>query len=132
MIGLRWALVLSVSVSACRTPLLPSVTMGVPAPRCGAHPIAPSAGRGELTYFACQVDVAARSPNDRFVKYPEMLARANVEGTVELQFVVDGHGGVDSTTIVVLQSPHAFRSGGLEPRGHVSHRVRVVPAFRPR
>jgi hypothetical protein len=38
--------------------------------------------------------------------------------------------GVPATIHIWMSN--ALRSGGLEPRGHVSHRVRAVPAFRPR
>src|SRR4051812_48020466 len=104
----RWGLLLSLALSACHSPLLPATTLQRAAPRCGEHPIAPRLAGGEITYFPCQVDTDARSVTELTVRFPALLAQANIDGMVEMQFVVDGRGRVDPTTVVVLQSAHAL------------------------
>jgi hypothetical protein len=43
-----------------------------------------------------------------------------------------GRQGRERVFLTTAAAGYVLRSGGLEPRGHVSHRVRAVPAFRPR
>ena len=96
---------LLITVLSCRTAYLPVTTLQARAPSCGAYPIGPGT-RGSPTFFACQVDQPVRSPQNAPLAYPLILAQSNVEGVVALQFVVDEHGTVDSTTVVVLGSTH--------------------------
>lgn len=92
--------------AACRTAYLPSATLAQRAPTCGPAPIKPRAGDVTATYFACQVDRAILPPAGAVLRYPSLMAASNVEGTVEMQFAVDPHGTVDTTTIVILRSTH--------------------------
>jgi TonB family protein len=85
---------------------LPIKTLERRAPVCGAHAIDRRPGDRTPTYFMCQVQQPVVTPGDRPLSYPPLLAHANVEGTVELQFVVDERGAVDSSTIVVLRTDH--------------------------
>lgn len=100
--------------AACRTAslppatvaYLPSAALAQRAPICGSAPIKPRPSDATATYFACQVDQAILPAADAVLRYPGLLAGANVEGIVELQFAVDPSGAVDTTSIVVLQSTH--------------------------
>ena len=94
------------TAAACGPTYLPVATVYQVAPACGSHPIAPRAGDNGPTYFRCQVTRVAEAPHDRVVDYPELLAEAAVEGEVQLQFVIDERGHVDSTSIKVLSSTH--------------------------
>ncbi len=103
----RAALVaLTILSAACRTAYLPPGTLGHRAPTCGVAPIGRRHGDATATYFACQVDRAVVPQSDAVLRYPALLAGAGVEGIVELQFAVDQHGAIDTTTIVILRSTH--------------------------
>ena len=85
---------------------LPAAALAQRAPMCGSAPIEPRPADATATYFACQVDRAILPAPGAVLRYPNLLASANVEGTVELQFAVESSGAVDTTSIVVLQSTH--------------------------
>ena len=100
------ALIVVAAVACHRPTYLPVATLRQTAPPCGTYPVAPRPGDHGPTYFGCQVDRAAQPPLDRPLDYPPLLADAGVESDVQLQFVVDERGRVDSTTIKVLASGH--------------------------
>jgi len=121
--------------AACRTAYLPVSTLSRATPSCGAPPIAAAARSGLPTYFACQVDELMSPPKDRPLSYPELMSGSNVEGAVQLQFVVDERGSVDSTTLVVLTSTHdiftraareSLRSWGARPARRRGTPVRQI------
>ncbi len=88
----------------------PSVSMtaaqraGTQAGARGGSPVPTNAGQ---TYFEFQVEkqvqVVRGSPSPR---YPDMLRKAEVEGQVLAQFIVDTLGHPDTTTFKVLKSDH--------------------------
>jgi TonB family protein len=132
-------LLLAVAISsafACsRVSYLPQTTLRHVAPSCGARPIAPRAQDRGPTHFACQVDDTAQAPTERPLVYPTLLADGNVESDVRLQFVVDEHGHVDSTTVRVLASGHdlftqaareSLRQWGAQPAMRRGRAVRQL------
>jgi hypothetical protein len=95
----------ALSLGACAT-YLPVETLARRAPACAPNAIARRTGDKTPTYFGCQVDTPIVTPKKRQLSYPQLFADANVEGVVELQFVVDERGAIDSSTIVVLRTTH--------------------------
>jgi periplasmic protein TonB len=72
------------------------------------------------------VDKAAfMLPGQRPPEYPNPLRRAGVEGTVEMQFVLDTTGRIDATTAKVLSSPHELFTQAV--RASLA-RMRYAPA----
>jgi hypothetical protein len=63
-------------------------------------------------------------------------AAARLRAICDNMWALHSRQSVQLALGVPCHHPHlesnVLRSGGLEPCGHVSHRVRAVPAFRPR
>jgi TonB family protein len=58
-------------------------------------------------YFEYQVQKAvAPAPGNEAPRYPDLLRRAKIEGSVLAQFIVDENGFADSTSFTVLRSTH--------------------------
>jgi TonB family protein len=83
--------------------------LGAQAPgdgKCPARPPTIPGGRPP-TFIVCQVTTpAVWTLGPEKVTYPALLNRARVGGRVDVLFVVDSAGRVDSTSFRVLKSPH--------------------------
>jgi TonB family protein len=84
-----------------------------PSPPKARATLVPNAARKPETrlpagvYFEFQVQKpVAPVPGNQAPRYPDLLRRANVEGTVLAQFIVDENGLADSTSFTVLRSTH--------------------------
>lgn len=84
-----------------------------PAPPKARATLAPNATRKpearlpKGVYFEYQVQKAvAPVAGNESPRYPDLLRRANIEGTVLAQFIVDENGLADSTSLTVLRSTH--------------------------
>lgn len=77
-------------------------------------------------YLQTQVEkLASARPDNPTLQYPEMLRRAAIEGTVNVQFVVDTNGRADMETFKVLGTTHELFSAAV--RSHLVH-MRYFPA----
>jgi TonB family protein len=68
---------------------------------------------------------AQARPDNPEPKYPDVLRESNIEGTVEVQFVVDNTGVPDVSTLKVLSSSHDLFTAAVR---NVVPRLRFTPA----
>src|SRR6185437_1417977 len=67
------------------------------------------------TYFEYQVEQSVSPfPTNQAPRYPDVLRKANVEGEVLAQFVVDTNGVADMSTFKVLKSTHDLFTATVE------------------
>ena len=77
-------------------------------------------------YLKTEVEkLASARPDNPSLAYPEMLRRAAIEGTVNVQFVVDTTGRADLESFKVLSSTHELFTAAV--RSHLAM-MRYYPA----
>ena len=65
-------------------------------------------------YLQSQVERTVEAlPNNPVPRYPELMVRAQVEGVVRVQFIVDTLGRVEAGSIKVLSTPHPMLAGSV-------------------
>lgn len=94
-----------VAIAACSS----RISDGIAGPKPEVAARATTPVNADQPWFEFQVNkLAQQIPGTGTLRYPDELRRANVEGVVLAQFVVDANGDVDASTFKALRSDNAL------------------------